>query len=259
MEHASSVNELISSLESSVREAVTGKKTAVAFSGGLDSGILSVISKGHADVTLYTVGVEGAYDVIAAEEAARAMELPWRHILISEDILENEMPEMIRMTGTVNPITISFEIPLYMVLKHSSEDVVLSGQGADELFAGYSKYVGLSKEESSDMMKSDMMQLLSVTLVHERTVADSFGKKVVYPYLDENVMRSTDRMNIYGAGEEEERKPVLRDVARSLGHPELAEKRKKAAQYGSGTMATMRSMAKRRKMTVREMIAAMAR
>jgi asparagine synthase (glutamine-hydrolysing) len=51
---------------------------------------------------------------------------------------------------------------------------------------------------------------------------------------------------------------LLRDAAKALGQPELAEKPKKAAQYGSGTMIALRSMAKKRKMTVREMIMSMA-
>jgi len=247
-------DDLISSLEASVREAVSGKKIAVAFSGGLDSGVLALLSKKYADVTLYTVGAEGAYDVRAAEEIAKLLKLPWIHLTISEDILEKEIPEMIRITGTVNPITISFEVPLYMVLKHSSENIVLSGQGADELFAGYSKYIGLNEVEFADALKKDMMQLLNVTLAHEKAVADNFEKKVVYPYLDERVMRSADRIEVPS---DDNRKPMLRDAAVTLGCPELAEKRKKAAQYGSGTMVTMRSMAKKRKITVREMILSM--
>ncbi|MDR0198458.1 MAG: asparagine synthase [Methanomassiliicoccaceae archaeon] len=249
---------LISSLDESVREAVDGKRVAIAFSGGLDSGIVATLCKRYAAVTLYTVGIRDAYDVKAAEGMAKVLGLPWRHLEISEENLEKELPEMIRITGTVNPITLSFEVPLYFVLKHSDETIVLGGQGADELFAGYSKYIGLSKERFEDAVRNDMAQLLDVTLAHERTVASYFGKKVIYPYLDERVVDLVNGIGISGVSEGEVRKPLLRDVARSLGQPELAEKPKKAAQYGSGTMVAMRSMAKKRKMTVREMVLGMA-
>jgi len=252
------VRELMSSLDASIKGTVTGRKAAVAFSGGLDSGIISALAKRHTDVMLYTVGVKDAYDVRASEEMAGILGLPWKHLEISEKVLEEELPRMVQMTGTVNPITISFEVPLYMVLKDSAEKMVLSGQGADELFAGYSKYVGLSEEEFAGTVKDDMVRLMSVTLAHEKAVAENFGKTAVYPYLDERVVDFVNRIGIYGVAEGEVRKPLLRDVARSLGYPELAERPKKAAQYGSGTMVTMRAMAKKRKMTVREMIADMA-
>jgi asparagine synthase (glutamine-hydrolysing) len=253
------VDRLLNSLDASVKEAVSGKKVAIAFSGGLDSGTVAVLCKRYSDVMLYTVGIKDAYDVKAASDMAKVLELPWKHLEISEDTLEKELPEMIRMTGTVNPITLSFEVPLYFVLKYSDEKIILGGQGADELFAGYSKYIGMNEERFADAVKDDMAQLLNITMAHENAVAKHFGKKVIHPYLDERVVSLVNSIGISGVSEGEVRKPLLRDAARSLGYPELAERPKKAAQYGSGTMVAMRSMAKKRKMTVREMIADMAR
>jgi asparagine synthase (glutamine-hydrolysing) len=255
---AYSVDKLVSSLEASVKEAVSGGKAAVAFSGGLDSGIVAVLAKKYADVMLYTAGLRDSYDARAAEEMAGILGLPWKHLEISEDILEKELPEMIRITGTVNPITLSFEVPLYFVLKYSAETTVLGGQGADELFAGYSKYIGLSGEELANAVKDDTARLLDITLAHELSVAKNFKKTMVYPYLDERVVSFVNSIGMTGVSEGDVRKPLLRDAARSLGHPELAERPKKSAQYGSGTMAAMRSMSKKRKMTVREMVMSMA-
>jgi asparagine synthase (glutamine-hydrolysing) len=238
------VNELISSLDSPIKEAVIGKKAAIAFSGGLDSGIVALLSKRYADVTLYTVGVKDAYDVKAGEEMSAVLEMPWKHIEIDEKILEIELPRMIRITGTVNPITLSFEVPLYFVLKLSEESVVLGGQGADELFLGYSKYIGLDEEQFEAVLKEDMARLMNVTLNHERAVAEEFKKTLVHPYLNEKVVSLVERMGISGVSVGDVRKPLLRDAAMMLGYPELAEKPKKSAQYGSGTMVVLRSMAK---------------
>jgi len=252
------VSELMSSLECCIRENVENRDVAVAFSGGLDSGIIAVMSKRYGNVTLYTVGVKEAYDVKAARCMAETLGISWKHIEITEDDLEKEIPNMIRVTGTVNPITISFEVPAYFVLKYAAERTVLTGQGADELFVGYSKYIGLSEEEFSATIKDDMANLMNVTLAHERSVAEHFGKNILHPYLDNRVIDFVNSVGMSGVSEGDVRKPLLRDVARSLGQPELAERPKKAAQYGSGTMVVMRSMAKRRKMTVREMISRMA-
>ena len=50
------------------------------------------------------------------------------------------------------------------------------------------------------------------------------------------------------------RKMLLRDIARDLGYPFIADKRKKAAQYGSGTMDLVREVAKNKGMTYSELV-----
>jgi asparagine synthase (glutamine-hydrolysing) len=52
----------------------------------------------------------------------------------------------------------------------------------------------------------------------------------------------------------DENKAILRDVGRALGLGPIADRKKKAAQYGSGIMNTMKAMAKRDGMTLTEMV-----
>ena len=245
--------ELKNVLDSAVK-AMVAERTAVAFSGGLDSGIVAAIAGKYSNVTLYTVGVDDAYDVKASEELAELMGLKWKHIVLKEDELEKDLKEMIRITGTVNPITLSFEVPLFYVLKHSDEDRVLSGQGADELFAGYSKYVDLKEDALRDQMKEDMLNLMNVTIIHEQKVAKEFKKTLNYPYLDKNVIDVVKKISIKDLEPKDVRKAVLREVAIDLDQPEIASKPKKAAQYGSGTMSLLRTIAKKKGTTVNGLI-----
>ena len=256
MVHAVS-GKLNDAIDSAVKDMVS-ESTAIAFSGGLDSGVVAAIAGKYSDVTLYTVGVENAYDVIASRELAEIMGLKWKHIEITEKGLEEEMKEMIRITGTVNPITLSFEVPLFYVLKYASENTVLSGQGADELFAGYSKYVDMGKDELRDQMKADMMGLMDVTIKHEQKVAETFGKSLRYPFLDQRVVDIVKTISIDDLEPKDLRKHVLRDVATTIDQPEIALKPKKAAQYGSGTMSMIRTIAKRKGTTVSGLISQMS-
>ncbi len=236
-----------------VREMVADKEVAIAFSGGLDCGIITAMASGIArSINLYTVGTENCYDVSEAKKMARAFGINCEHILITEDDLIENVHEMIKVTNTVNPITISFEVPLFYVAKSAKEDYILTGQGADELFAGYSKYVGLSDVMIS--MKKDMEKLFSITLPHEKKVSEYFQKTVFYPYLDRRIIGIAEKMNVNDFMFGEIRKKGLREVAEDIGWPEIAMKRKKAAQYGSGTMSVLRKIAKRRNMTISEMI-----
>ena len=248
-------DELTSSLEEVIKGMVQDKDVAVAFSGGLDCGIVAAMVRDHArSVTLYTAGVEGAYDVMESKEVSGILRADWVELRITEDDLEECIKDMISITGTVDPITLSFEIPLYYVSKNCKEDIILGGQGADELFAGYSKYVGLSEEEFKNLREADLVRLLTRTLSHEAAVSGHFGKKVLYPYLDRRVTDIVSKMDMKDLMPGDVRKETLRKVAENIGQPEVAAKKKKAAQYGSGAMNLFRKMAKSRGRTVNELI-----
>ncbi len=248
---------LENALVSAIKSGVEDQDIAVAFSGGLDSGLVAAISKDYArSVTLYTSGKEQSYDVVMAQEMSERLGLPWLHIPITEDNIEARLREMITITGTSSPLTLSFELPMFFVCRTVHERIIIGGQGSDELFAGYNKYVGLSDDELQRMMKSDMGKLITSTIPHETKVADHFGKKILYPYLDPLVTMQVNAMDLKDLKpkDSDNRKVLLRQVARNLGYPFIADKRKKAAQYGSGTMDLVRKVAKDKGMTYAELV-----
>ncbi len=248
-------SELGKALTEVIREMVEGKDIAVAFSGGLDCGIVAAIARDYAkSIRLYTAGVEDAYDVNESSGLSKVLGLDWNHLLISENDLEENVREMMKITGTVNPITLSFEIPLFYVSKNVPEEIIIGGQGADELFAGYSKYVGLSEEEFRDQRDADMATLFTETLKHESSVGKHFGKTILYPYLDPRIRAVVEKMDMKDLMPGEVRKRCLREVAEEIGEPEVAAKKKKAAQYGSGAMNLFRKIAKKKGVTVNQMI-----
>ena len=70
---------VLDELDRSVKNIVEGRKVAIMFSGGLDSGVLAAISAKYADTFLYTVGVEGAHDLVMSEEASRLLAFSGHH------------------------------------------------------------------------------------------------------------------------------------------------------------------------------------
>lgn len=239
-------------MEDTVCGMVSGKDVAVAFSGGLDSGVLAVLCGKYArSVRLYTVGIDGSYDVRESRGLSGMLGMEWYHIPIDESTLLETLREMIRITGTVDPILLSFEVPLMYVLSDVDEDVVITGQGADEVFLGYSKYVDLQEDELMARQSEDLVKLRDVTRVHETAMADHRCKTVLCPYLDPRVLEEVSHIPIGQLRPDgDSRKVPLRHVAESLGHPEIASKPKKAAQYGSGTMNMIRHIAKIRSESV---------
>ena len=245
-------------LDRAVCVAVSGRNTAVAFSGGLDSGIVAAMVKEHAEqATLYTVGTENSHDVREAETSAGELGMPWVRIPVCEDDIIEGLREMIAVTGTKDPVTLSFELPLFFVCKNCREHDVIAGQGADELFAGYSKYIGLGAEDLRMRMAADMRTLLDITLPHEKKVAEHFGKRIHYPFLDEAAVREAgmfDLGDIAPSDDPASRKRILREISDMLGYRGISGKEKKAAQYGSGVMTLIKKICRNKGVTYAELI-----
>jgi len=236
-----------SAFDAAVRNLVSGRDVCVAFSGGIDSALSAAVAGRYArSLRLYTVGTEDSYDVLKAESMASRLGMDWERIPLDEDSVVEALRSMIRITGTVNPLVLSFEIPPYMVCASCPGEYVLGGQGSDELFAGYSKYKDLSGAELEARMAADRESLEQVTLPHEEMMSAAFGKTLLYPFMDPDLIDSvrslgTDAVTPSLRG----RKALLKDIASELGFGFLADTEKKAAQYGSGAMDLLHSVCRK--------------
>ena len=235
------------SLEETIRNAVSGKNVGVAFSGGLDSGLVAAIASRYAkSVTCYTCGTNDAFDVEAGKELSEKLGLPWVHCRIGEDNIEGLIRELICATGVSDPFTISYELQLFTVCRTAEESIILTGQGSDEYFGGCARSVNDNDEEYEAVLNWGIERLNKVSIPCELSIAKHYKKRLVYPYLDAEVIDSVKDID----PEElrpttlENRKMVLKTVASDLGFPILAHRIKKASQYGSCTTELIRSSAK---------------
>lgn len=250
--------ELRDSIIAAVRKGVEGKDVGVAFSGGLDSGLAAAIAKKYAkSVTLYTCGTDGSYDVIMAKEMARRLDLPWVHARLSEDNLEDRIRGLAAASGTADPFTISYELQLYCVCLESPENCILTGQGADEFFMGCAKFVDQPDADYEILRKAGVERLLEVSIPCEKAIAASFGKHLVYPYIDDAVVSEVGKIcaEDLRPRDMDSRKTVLREIAIELGHPYIAGMKKKSSQYGSGTTDLVRAAARKKGMMYNQYIA----
>ena len=241
------VKELSKMLTTSVSKLTKGvKRVSVPFSGGLDSSIVAELASRSVNVTLYVVGFESSHDIRTAHESASLLNLPLIEITVEENDVENAIPVLKKIIKSDNPVVLSFELPLFFTAKNSIEKILFSGQGADELFAGYAKYMK-SKNLEKDL-ENDVNKLKNKGILRGKNIASYFGKELRTPFLDENVVKIG--LSIPGEYKIKDgiRKYVLREVGKSLGLPdEIVMRKKKAAQYSSGIMRAMRKLAKEKK------------
>ncbi|HKM13674.1 MAG TPA: asparagine synthase-related protein [Candidatus Methanomethylophilaceae archaeon] len=244
-------------LDDAIKKVTSEKEVAIAFSGGIDSGLIAGIANMYAkSIVLYSVGKVKSYDVINSEYAASQLGLKWNHIDLNEENIEPILREMIRVTGTVSPLTLSFEVPTFCVTKFCKEEHVLGGIGADELFAGYHKYIGMNEDEFFKTRDDDLKRLLTSVIEHEDKVAKYFGKKIYRPFTDSKLMEIALSLPFEEIEPKNElsRKKLLKTISLKMGCEFLAEAKKKAAQYGSGTTELIKSISKKKGMTQSEYI-----
>lgn len=225
-----------------------GKEVAVAFSGGMDSGLVAALAKKYArSVTCYTCGTDDSFDVQAGRELAEKLELPWVHCRIGEDTIENDIRELIQATRVSDPFTISYELQLFTVCRKAHEPVILTGQGSDEYFGGCAKSVEDDDDEYEAVTEWGVERLMKVSVPCEMSIASHFKKRLAYPYLDDEVVRQIGLLDPDELRPKnlDDRKAVLKTVVSDLGFPVLAHRTKKASQYGSNTTELIRSMARR--------------
>ncbi|MED1741457.1 asparagine synthase (glutamine-hydrolyzing) [Bacillus swezeyi] len=112
-------------------------------SGGIDSSfIVSVAKQFHPNLKTFSVGFEheGFSEVDVAKETAERVGVENFSAIISPEEYMNELPKIVWHLD--DPLADPAAIPLYFVAKEAKKQVtvVLSGEGADELFGGYNIY-----------------------------------------------------------------------------------------------------------------------
>ncbi|MFQ6066518.1 MAG: asparagine synthase C-terminal domain-containing protein [bacterium] len=203
------------------------------FSGGLDSSILAALAPGVSafTVTLAPHGEDGEY----AKMASRSLPINWDHRMISIKEAVDSIPAVIGILKSFDP-AMPNDITTYFGLKLAQEKGakrVMTGDGSDELFAGYSFMFDLPDPESYIRGLKNKMCFSSNIL------GQKLGVKIKQPYLSremiELALEIPKELKIKVEGEKRWGKWILRKAFGDVLPPNIIWQDKRPLEYGSGT------------------------
>jgi asparagine synthase (glutamine-hydrolysing) len=249
-------NRLQKLLSESINERIVDiEKIAVAFSGGLDSSIIatSLAKNCKKEVKLITVGLEGQSELRHAEIAAEALSLPLQIKTYKISDVEKAVGKVLWLIEEADPMKVGIAIPLFWTSQIASENgfnVLLSGQGADELFGGYHKYLkhySRSGEEVRKVLFHDLVMSYKANFQRDNPICAFHEVNLRLPFIDRQVVQFALSLPLnlkILSTEDNLRKHVLRRVAHNLALPAfISEKTKKAVQYTTGVDKALRKLA----------------
>jgi asparagine synthase (glutamine-hydrolysing) len=236
-------------LEKSVKKNLTED---MLFSGGIDTSILATILSKFVRIRGFTCAFKpaNALDIKYAKLMAKRLNI--NHYLhpFGDDEIFEVIPNIVKTLKSFDPMEVRNSITIMVGLKFAKSHGVtalITGDGADELFAGYHMYyrhVG-NKEKLSSMLSKmwDIMAFSSVPL------GKSIGIEVRAPYLDPEVkefaMNLDPRYNVQKEKGEVWGKWILRKAYEDVLPEEVRWRDKNPIEVGSGTTILPKYLAKK--------------
>ncbi len=242
-----------------IRKRVDGReRVGIIFSGGIDSLLLAyLVQKLGIPLTCYTAGRgDQAADVGWASRLAKQFGFPLKTKRLTVDDIEELLPEIIGTIEDHSLNQVEAAVALYVsarTAKEAGERVIVTGQGPDEIFGGYSWYPAVVDREGYESFEryswEDTLLGHKETFERENKIATALGLQMSVPYVDPEVIgvafRISPELKIK-RGNDQIQKRIHREFAVSIGIPEeIAFRKKVAAQHGANIHTALEELANR--------------
>jgi len=252
-------------LQYSVKEKVSGlREVAVAFSGGLDSSVIASLAKDSgANMQLIHVSLKNQPETEQAKKAAETLRLPIHVYIYDEEDVEKVLPKVLWLIEEPDPVKASIGIPFYWTAEKAAETgfkVMLAGQGADELFGGYQRYVHdyltYGGEKLRETLFNDVFKMYETNFERDFKICNYHNVELRLPFATYQIAQFATKLPVELKIEMKDdglRKLVLRQVAENLGLPQFVVKEpKRAIQYATGINKTLKKLAIKKGMHMKE-------
>ena len=207
------------------RQMMGDVPVGVFLSGGLDSSLVAAIAARWATregtvLHTFAVGTEDSPDLIAARQVAEFLGTDHHEIDYTEAEALESLPGVVRSIESFDPGLVRSAVPNYMLARMTRQHVrvVLTGEGADELFAGYDYLREFTEPEDLRLeLERTVKSLHNLNLQRCDRVTMAHAVEARVPFLDREVIEWALRVpasaKLGAAGEEAAARGVRRLAA----------------------------------------------
>ncbi|MBF2017598.1 MAG: asparagine synthase B [Rivularia sp. T60_A2020_040] len=234
--------------ESVIKRLMSDVPLGAFLSGGLDSSIIAAVAKQHQEeLHTFSVGIAGSRDLEAARLVSTHLGTIHHEYIITPEEVTAKLPEIIYHLESFDQDLVRSAIPCYFTSRMAAEyvKVILTGEGADELFAGYSYYKQIPDEAAlhQELHRSvSSLHNINLQRVDRMTMAHAIEGRV--PFLDLNMIELAQQIpaNLKLVGEPLVEKWILRKAFEDMLPSKIVWRKKEQFDEGSGTVDMLQEM-----------------
>jgi asparagine synthase (glutamine-hydrolysing) len=183
--------DLCGQLENAVEKHIIGSEAGVWLSGGLDSSLLAALARPHVQrLHTFSGGFPGAPDLKYARQVAEQLQTEHYEVIVNLKDCLATLPEVIYALESFDALLVRSSLINYFVAKISSPflPMVFSGEGADEIFAGYEHLKRIPIGILAPLLRELTKELHYTALQRVDRCASAYGLIVHLSYLDADVL-----------------------------------------------------------------------
>tara|TARA_B110000438_G_scaffold146648_1_gene141308 strand:- start:922 stop:1866 length:945 start_codon:yes stop_codon:yes gene_type:complete len=212
----------------------------IALSGGLDSSILAYFLKKRNPRGIAIISEDFvSTDLTYCQRISKETGIPLSIYNVSTTTMLEAIESTIKILKNFNDIEIRNNVVMYLAIKwakNNDQKSIITGDGADELFAGYNFLLNKSEKE----LEFEIKRLCSIMHFPTQEIGKALGIKIESPFLNQKVLEIANKIpsNLKIKEEKGKRygKWILRKTFEKHIPAQIAWRRKSPMQDGAGTV-----------------------
>jgi asparagine synthase (glutamine-hydrolysing) len=216
------------------------KSNLISLSGGLDSTIIAYFLKQKKPKSIAIIADDFvSTDLTYCQMVSKQMQLPLSIYNVKTTTILEAIEETIKILGNFNDIEIRNNVVMYLAIKwakEKGEQSIITGDGADELFAGYSFLINKPENQLEDEIK----RVCSIMHFPTQKIGKALGIRIESPFLEDKMVELARLIpaDLKVKNEKEKRygKWILRKTFEKHIPLQIVWRDKSPMQEGSGTI-----------------------
>ena len=227
------------------RQMMGDLPVGVFLSGGLDSSLVAAIAARWYEergekLKTFAVGLEDSPDLLAARAVAEYLDTEHHESVYTAEDALRVLPTVVRAIESFDPSLVRSAVPNYILAEFTAKHVkvVLTGEGADEIFAGYEYLEDFRTEDElhAELVRTiEGLHDLNLQRADRVTMAHGLEARVPFLELDMISLGLSLPAGWKLAGEGQEEKRLLRQAFEGWLPDDFLWRKK--AQFGDGSGA----------------------